>query len=151
MCVILYKPKGEKLPKREILYNCFNNNKDGAGYTFTSKNNVIIKKGYKDFDKLYNDLLKDYKKYSLELHNLIIHFRIGTSGGLTKEKTQPFKITNNVKELNKLYINNNKPSIVHNGIFYDFIYNDKLSDTQNFIKDFLQPLQHSKIKDKDFF
>lgn len=148
MCVIVYKPKKTMLPSEKILKNCFNNNHDGAGYTFTIKNKVVIRKGYQDFKTFYNDLLKDYNKHNLQYHNLILHFRIGTSGGLTKEKTQPFKITNNVKELNKLYIKNKKTSIVHNGVFNKFTYNDNLSDTQNYIKDFLQPLLQSDIKNK---
>lgn len=148
MCVILYKPKKIDIPKKDILKTCYTYNRDGVGYTFTNKHNVIIKKGYKDFNIFYNELLKDYKKYNLKEHNLIIHFRIGTSGGLTKEKTQPFKITNNIKELNKLYIKNKKSSIVHNGVFSDFTYNSNNSDTQNYIKDFLHPLLKSDIKNK---
>lgn len=149
MCVILYKPKKTDLPKYDILENCFYNNNDGAGYTFTSGKNVIIKKGFTNFNDFYKNLLKDYKKNNLKNKNLLIHFRIGTSGGLTKEKTQPFKITSNIKELNKLYIKNKKPSILHNGIFSGFTYNPVLSDTQNYIKDFLQPLLKSKIKNKN--
>ena len=148
MCVIVYKPKNIELPSAEILKNCFKNNKDGAGYTFTNKKNVIVKKGYQDFKEFYSELLKDYKKYNLKEHNLIMHFRIGTSGGLTKEKTQPFKVTDNVKELNKLYIKNRKTSIVHNGVFSRYTYNTNNSDTQNYIKDFLYPLLKSGIRNK---
>lgn len=148
MCVIVYKPKNIELPSKDILKTCYKNNSDGAGYTFTSRHKVIIKKGYQDFDTFYNELLKDYKKYNLANHSLILHFRIGTSGGLTKEKTQPFKITSNIKELNKLYIKNKKASLVHNGVFSEYTYNKELSDTQNYIKDFLQPLLKSKIKNK---
>ena len=148
MCVIVYKPKGINIPDKDILHNCYINNNDGVGYTFTDRKNVVVKKGYKDFELFYKDLLKDYKKHNLKEHNLIMHFRIGTSGGLTKEKTQPFKITNNVKELNKLYIKNKKTSIVHNGVFSNYTYNSNLSDTQNYIKDFLQPLLVSGIRNK---
>ena len=149
MCVILYKPKNVKLPKDNILFNCFMNNDDGAGYTYAVNNNVIVKKGFLNYTDFIKALKKDYKKYNLEKHNLILHFRIGTSGGITKEKTQPFKISNNIKELNKLYVNNKKSSIVHNGVFYKFEYNkNNTSDTQNYIKDFLQPLLASGIKNK---
>lgn len=148
MCVIVYKPKNIDLPNKDILYNCYRNNKDGVGYTFTDRKNVIVKKGYQDFNIFYNELLKDYLKYNLKDKNLILHFRIGTSGGLTKEKTQPFKITDNIKELNKLYIKNKKTSIVHNGVFSSYTYNSKNSDTQNYIKDFLYPLLKSGIRNK---
>lgn len=148
MCVIVYKPKNIELPSKQILHNCYEHNKDGVGYTFTNRKNVIVKKGYQDFKEFYNELLKDYKRYNLKQHNLIIHFRIGTSGGLTKEKTQPFKITNNIDELNKLYIKNKKTSIVHNGVFSRYTYDTKNSDTQNYIKDFLYPLLKSEIRNK---
>lgn len=148
MCVIVYKPKYVDLPSESILRTCSIMNGDGIGYTFVSGKDVVIKKGYMNFEDFYKDLLEDYKKSNLKKHNLIIHFRIGTSGGLTKEKTQPFKISNSIKELNKIYVKNKKASLVHNGILHDFTYDAKNSDTQNYIKDFLQPLLESNIKDK---
>ena len=54
MCVILYKPKNVKLPKDNILFNCFMNNDDGAGYTYAVNNNVIVKKGFLN----YTDFIK---------------------------------------------------------------------------------------------
>lgn len=149
MCVILYKPKKTMLPSEKILKNCYNNNHDGVGYTYTHRNKVIIRKGYTDFNTFYKDLIKDYKKYNLQYHNLLIHFRIGTSGGLAPEKTHPFKITSNVHELNKLYIKNKKTAVLHNGILSSYTYNTELSDTQNYIKDFLTPLLKSKIRNKN--
>ena len=75
MCIIVYKPKKQNLPSKEILKNCYERNADGCGYTFTINNKVAIKKGYFDFDKFYKDVTSDFEKYKLFDKNLIIHFR----------------------------------------------------------------------------
>ena len=148
MCVIVYKPKNQKLPDKTILKNCWENNDDGAGYMFTKNNQVYFKKGFISFKKFYKSLIHDYKSNNLESKNLVLHFRIGTSGGINKEKTHPFIISDNEDRLNQLsgYC---KSAVVHNGIFSDYVYDNKeLSDTQNFIKLFLYPLL--KLADFNF-
>ena len=101
MCIIVYKPVNENIPKRDRLKTCFNNNDDGAGYMFADHNNVIIKKGFKTFDDFYKQLKDDVKKYDLKSKALILHFRIATSGGLDANKTHPFILTNKSKLINK--------------------------------------------------
>ena len=140
MCIIVYKPKNKKLPKKDILNNCFNNNNDGAGYMFSNNNKVIIKKGFDNFNKFYKSVLNDYKKYDLKNKNLVLHFRIGTSGGINQQKTHPFAISDNISLLNKIYLKSDY-GLVHNGILYDYVENKfNLSDTQNFVKTFIYPL-----------
>lgn len=140
MCIIVYKPKQKPLPKKEILQNCFNNNDDGAGYMYAKNNQVFFKKGFLTFDSFYKELKKDYEKNKLDNNNLVMHFRIGTSGGINKEKTHPFIISNNLHDLDKLS-GSGKSCMVHNGILSDYVNNNKeLSDTQNFTKDFLYPV-----------
>lgn len=139
MCIIAIKPKGISLQDEDVLKNCFKNNSDGAGYSFELKHKVIIKKGFMSFKEFYNSLIKDYEQFNLENKNIVMHFRIGTSGGINKEKTHPFMLTDKPDLLNGTSIKCSY-SIAHNGILSDFDYkNSKLSDTQNFIKDFLYP------------
>lgn len=148
MCIIVYKPINEKIPTRDRLKTCFNNNDDGAGYMFADHNNVIIKKGFKTFDDFYKQLKSDVKKYDLKNKALILHFRIGTSGGLDANKTHPFILTNKSKLINKFNgdaITCNA-AVVHNGVLNDYVYGG-LSDTQNFIKDFLYDVYYSNLKD----
>jgi len=151
MCIIVCKPKGEKLPNKQTLKNCFDNNSDGAGFMFTKNNQVYFEKGFFDFEKFYKRLLKEYDDNNLIDKNLVLHFRIGTSGGINKEKTHPFIISNKKEELNKTsgYC---KSALVHNGIISDYVNNNlQLSDTQNFIKNFLYPLlklSHFDFKNK---
>ena len=140
MCIIAYKPKGQALPSKETLQMCWNNNEDGAGYMFANDGRVWISKGFATFDKFYNKLTYDYKRYNLKSKNLVLHFRIGTSGGITPAKTHPFPLTDNVKQLNATRTSC-KYGVAHNGILSDYVYADgKTSDTQNFIKDFLAPI-----------
>lgn len=145
MCVIAYKPKNIDLMDDKIIANMWAINSDGAGYMFVKNDNVIIKKGYLKLNDFLKDLKEDYNREKLKEKNLILHFRIGTSGGITKEKTHPFPLSNNDKLLDALRITNkNNYGIVHNGVLSDYTYNQSLSDTQSFIKDFLFELNNLK-------
>lgn len=128
MCIIVAKKKGFEIPKKDILKNCFNANKDGAGFTYNYNNEVVIKKGYFDFESLYNDLMEVDKKINLKNRGLIIHFRIATHGKIDINTCHPFRIANGL-------------TVAHNGIISNFGYNSKeKSDTQNFVNDCLKSL-----------
>ena len=136
MCIIIAKLRGKELPKKAILQTCWNNNDDGAGFMIAHDGSVEIVKGFLKFDDFYKALKKYDKKYKLKNKNIVIHFRIGTSGGLTSSKTHPFAISKNINDLNATNIKTNV-GVAHNGILSNFTYNSKLSDTQNFVKDFI--------------
>ena len=93
MCIIAIKPKNKDLQDKETLKTCFTRNPDGSGYMFVHDNVVEIKKGYMTFDEFYKDLINDYNKYNLKNQNLVMHFRIGTSGQSKLGCTHPFAIT----------------------------------------------------------
>lgn len=141
MCIIAIKTKGKDLQNKDTLQTCFNRNRDGAGYMFVNdKNEVVIKKGYMTFDNYYKDLMKDYNKYGLKDKNLVMHFRIGTSGQSKLGCTHPFAITNDYNVLNTTHLKTNI-GVCHNGIISN--YNDRLgkySDTQIYIAKVLTPL-----------
>ena len=143
MCIIIAKYRGNKLPKKETLENCFYNNNDGAGIAYTHNGKVFIDKGYNKFDEFYKRLKELNKQYNLKNENVILHFRIGTSGNMDARATHPFPISDNVKKLQAPRLNNLSVAVAHNGVISAYTYKnaDGLSDTQNFIKDFLAPLQ----------
>ena len=141
MCIIVSKEKNYKIPSKKILKNCFTSNPDGAGFMYTYNNKVIIEKGFLTFDEFYERLMEVDKILNLYKKSLVMHFRIGTSGGYTAGACHPFPITDNVKEISNINIAC-KLGMVHNGIISNYVYG-KLSDTQNFVKDFVYPL--SKI------
>ena len=140
MCVIVAKKQGYDLPSEEILRNCFNHNDDGCGYMYQHKEKVIIKKGFMNFKEFYKSIVKDYEEKHLKEQNLVMHFRIGTSGNMDEGATHPFPISSKNKDLTatKIYTD---IGMVHNGVIYEYSHKDsKLSDTQHFIKEFVKPL-----------
>lgn len=150
MCIIAIKPKNKDLQDKEILRTCFMRNTDGAGYMFVNKDHVEIKKGFMTFDEFYNSLITDYKENNLKNQNLVMHFRIGTSGKSKLGCTHPFAITNNYDVLNETRVQANI-GVCHNGIISN--YNDrngKYSDTQIYIAKVLTPLIKLNINSYKF-
>lgn len=149
MCIIVAKEKGKKLPSKDILKTCFDNNSDGAGLMYVQDNKVVIDKGYMTFKSFYKRIKKLQKRFNSDLTDkaIVIHFRIGTSGEKNKSTTHPFPISSNSEDLKKTYIKTDL-GIVHNGIISGYVYGKDLSDTQNFVKDFLEPL---KELNKNFY
>lgn len=151
MCIIVSKEKNIKIPSKQTLKNCFDNNSDGAGLMYTNKNKVIIEKGFMDFENFYNRVLELDKKLNLTKKSLVMHFRIGTSGKNDKATCHPFPITDSFEDLRA---ENTKTDLamVHNGVISSFVYGDILSDTQNFVKDFvscLYSLNKNFLKNKN--
>lgn len=137
MCIIVSKERNVALPTKGTLKTCFINNPDGAGFMYVRDGRVVIDKGYMNFKSFYKRLQELKKEFGNELFDktIVMHFRIGTSGGSDKSVTHPFPLTSDSKELKKIYTFTNV-GIVHNGIIHDYVYG-KMSDTQNFIKDYL--------------
>lgn len=145
MCVIIAKNKNDRLPSIDELKNCFSNNKDGSGFMYTLNHNVIIDKGYMtetDFINRFKYLCKRFNNFDNKC--LVIHCRIGTAGTNTSQNTHPYPITNDVKNLHKLYFKTSL-GIAHNGIITSYnpssIDNkNDINDTQNFILNYLYDL-----------
>lgn len=145
MCIIAVKEKGYKL-NEEYVKNCFLHNSDGAGFMFVDNNKVHIEKGFFDVDKYIERLEELWDNKHLEEKNLVMHFRISTSGGISKETCHPFPITNKLKKLRKTEINCGS-GIVHNGIIGKYAWEEKMSDTQRFILDDVFSLWRLNNKD----
>jgi len=149
MCIIVVKPSGVKLPSKERLQICFNNNKDGAGFMYLKNKMVRIAKGYFTFDQFYNDL-KEVAKKDVPV---VMHFRIVSKGLKNAENTHPFPVTDN-----DLFIKNQnvscKVGIAHNGTISSPILTVSSgdSDTLTFARDFLPLIVYDNPKyyeDKD--
>ena len=141
MCIIVAKPIGKELPKREILRNCFNNNKHGAGIMFNHNNRVYIYKGFMTLDSLYDiiDVLED--KYDLKNKGLVIHFRISTNGKIDKGNCHPYPISNEEKKLRKIKLITKDVAMAHNGTIHLCSGRESyLNDTQFFIKEVISPI-----------
>ena len=116
MCVIIVKDKRGTLPKKETLKNCFERNPDGAGFMYVESGKVVIDKGYMNFKSFYRHYKRLCKKFdNFENKNLVMHMRISTSGGVERENTHPYPITDNFEDMFKLYYRTDV-GLAHNGI-----------------------------------
>jgi hypothetical protein len=128
-------------------------NTDGIGFTFKRKSTgkVFISKGYKN----YEDFLKVYKdKKLLPIDEVLVHLRIGNKGEKSVDMNHPFVISNDRDEilLNHRFVD--KPTLVHNGTFFDYSVNgSRYSDTFFFIERFMSipELQSLLIRDQILF
>lgn len=144
MCIIISKNKNcDRLPTIGELTNCFEYNRDGAGFMYVSNYRVIIEKGFMkldDFLKRFNELCEKYNNFKNK--SLVIHCRIGTSSGNTPENTHPYAVTTKENKLHKLY-DETDLGVVHNGIISAYTPKDRsasVNDTQKFIMEYLAPI-----------
>lgn len=141
MCIIVSKEKGVELPKKDILKNCFENNPDGAGFMYVNNGKVHIEKGFMNFENLSNRLDALNSQIDLKNKNLVLHFRIGTSGKNDASTCHPYPITNKERYLKSTRVACSV-AMVHNGVISNYAYknDNNLNDTQNFVKDFVSYL-----------
>lgn len=144
MCVIAVKPKDIDMPSDERIADMWKTNKDGAGYMYALDDNIYIEKGFMTLDELKTALRMLNEK--LNVRNLtfkdipmVMHFRITTHGGTSRENTHPFPLSTNVEHLRALDVVA-KMGVAHNGVIYSMPVEKELSDTQIFIRDIAYPL-----------
>ena len=108
--------------------NCWNNNRDGGGMIWTdvTTNQLYIYKEIKSFQSFYNKYLEIRKQNPQS--NVVLHFRISTSGGVNETNCHPFQVN---KDL----------AFVHNGVISELNGIDaKRSDTNLFNETYLRKL-----------
>lgn len=140
MCIIVAKKQGLDIPSKEILKSCNTWNNDGAGFMYVNNNNKIqIEKGFMNFESFYNRLMEVDNEYNLKEKGLVMHFRITSVGVTTPENCHPFPISTKISDLKSLNMETSNVAMAHNGTIslYKEGTNKTLSDTQNFIKDFI--------------
>ena len=118
----------------------FENNPDGAGFMYVKDGQVVIDKGYMGYKNIYKKIRKLLE--SEGDRNIVVHFRIGTSGKNDQKTTHPYPISPDTDLLQKLKMTTDL-GMVHNGIIsgYEDKYRPDLNDTQVFIRDFLSILK----------
>ncbi len=142
MCIVVYKPKEIKFPTEEVLRTCFENNPDGAGFMYPSKDGVHIHKGFMSF-KEFDKAIAPFKDKQIPM---VMHFRISTHAGITPEMTQPFPVTNKTRKL-KALDSVARVGVAHNGIISMTSDATKISDTALFIKRYMSML----VKDGKYY
>ncbi len=134
MCLIVVKPKGEKLPLERYLKNGADKNADGIGVSYwkVGEDEVHIKKNFKNIESFLNWMNQTIK----EEDALVIHFRLATHGLKDKGNRHPFPITYNKKLLRETELTC-QMAVSHNGILTQYDSDQTYSDTQKFVVDIL--------------
>jgi len=132
MCIIVVKGAGVPMPSKRVLSVCWQSNPDGAGYMYNGADGrVQIRKGYMSFKSLWRAVRE------LPVENaVVLHFRIGTSGGKEPGLTHPFPVCGNYDRM-RLVSGDAGAAVAHNGIFGSGA--PHVSDTMKFIRDYLSP------------
>lgn len=167
MCVVVYKPKGKKMPKEQTLLDCFLANPDGAGYMFQKDNKVKIKKGFMTFKSFYKSLMDDYSVVGKNT-DFVLHFRISTQGGVNEKLCHPYPISKKMDDLKQTECES-ELGLAHNGIIslttehndygygkwsqygYKYDYNDSYfkvpdyNDTMKFITKYLSLIMKDAV------
>lgn len=142
MCLIIGVPKGVKKDTTflyKAIANGWSGNDHAAGFALKYKgdNRVYInkdswnKRGIKAF-------IDEIKKQNLtEDDELLLHFRIGTSGSNNNTNAHPFVVDSKAAiNIEEGYVT--KPVLVHNGIFSEYSDHASVySDTYMFTKKFM--------------
>ncbi|MBQ0035535.1 MAG: class II glutamine amidotransferase [Firmicutes bacterium] len=122
----------------------FVNNPDGAGYMYYDKTHkcVVIQKGF----MYYEDLISSLKSKKLDDVNVILHFRIGTSGLMDDLNCHPYPVYQKNARRCKTDL-----GVAHNGILHDYTptKSSLINDTQVFIQKVLSNLKKGFQYDTD--
>lgn len=123
MCIIAIQPIGTKI-KENILRNCWESNNDGAGIMYVENGKIIVQRELHNF----NEFMRIKRNADRIGGNIVIHFRIATSGGINEKNLHPFKINESIY-------------FCHNGILdIDVPINSPINDTQIFNNYFMKGL-----------
>ncbi len=145
MCIIAVKPKEKLLFSEETIRQMFLANPDGAGLMYLRPDGKIhIKKGFFDVNELLVYIEKN--RPVLEKTDVILHFRIATSGRRDALGCHPYPVWT----VNRSLSCDVSLAMAHNGILdsYGFRGTPEVNDTQIFIKECLRRLPHNFLRNK---
>lgn len=136
MCLAAYIPPGETLPDG-VFEAAWSHNKDGAGYMFAAKGELIIRKPFYTCGALKAAFIKD--KTAHPDSSFAIHFRFSTHGDLSEQNVHPHVICRG------------EVGLVHNGILHEFSGGpQQLSDTAFFCRTVLAHRRRSRVMNVKF-
>lgn len=117
MCVICYKPKGVKMPQKNVLEAMYLANSNGCGYCTPNE----IHKGI-----YFDDFYKEVKNVSKN-EPCLMHFRLATTGSVKRSNCHPF------------YDGCTDVSFMHNGIF-NVRPNKDITDSEFVFREYFIPI-----------
>lgn len=148
MCIIVAKRRGFDLPMGDTLDVCFDSNPHGAGFMYVLDGSVKIEKGFMNVDSFIKRLTQLDSEIGLKDRNVVMHFRISTSGLVDQGNCHPYPVTTNDSLLRELSVETNL-GMVHNGVISKHIppTDSVFNDTQMFIKNYVSAMH---LKDSEF-
>jgi len=114
MCLIIHKPANTPMPSNRKMKKAFKANPDGAGIGIRFEDSWNVSKGFMAIGNFMREM-KSYKDFLYD-REVILHFRLGTSGMDKPGNCHPFPITDDVNLLRSLDYESNW-IMAHNGIF----------------------------------
>lgn len=114
MCLIIHKPANIPMPSNRKMKKAFKANPDGAGIGIRFKDSWNVSKGFMAIGNFMREM-KSYKDFLYD-REVVLHFRLGTSGMDKPGNCHPFPITDDVNLLRSLDYESNW-IMAHNGIF----------------------------------
>lgn len=112
MCIAILNNSGKL--SRQTIYTCWENNPDGAGFTYWNGNELVVIKelqSKKRFFKLYS------QHRDKSSNPFAVHFRVATCGKIDATNCHPFKVSNKI-------------AFIHNGVIPQLSdYKSNFSDT----------------------
>ncbi len=133
MCIILSCSPYVR-PDDALIDTCWAGNPDGGGYMWADGDTVHVSKGYM--------ALRDYQRALADVPAgvpLVLHMRIGTSGGYGPGATHPYPVCRDMGTLHALDVDC-PVGIAHNGVLTGVPTSATMSDTQSYIRDVVAPL-----------
>ena len=138
MCVIVYKPKGVSIDEQN-LEDCYASNPDGIGLMYQANGRVVVRKGL---------TLPETTGMVASLEgDVVLHFRLATSGDVDAANCHPFAITHDPDVLGS-DAREVRAAIVHNGVMPKWVKQGSAwSDTARFVSKYLANIPR-KTRDK---
>jgi hypothetical protein len=123
----VYKPPGEVV-SLDVLKDCWDGNKDGAGLMFAEDGQLKIAKGFMKW-KSFKKYMKKFDDDRFKRVPMAFHFRIATHGSVNPQNCHPFKVHDDLW-------------FAHNGIIssVDVPKDEDISDTEAFARQYLAAL-----------
>ena len=149
MCLVIGKPKGQKIPKGRKLKFYFQLNPDGFGMSFQHEGAVRTLKGAMTNSEMFELINKARvlsHPVSLRDIDIVFQWRRAVTGSACKRFCHPFPVTPRQDELDSLDVTSDL-ALAHNGTIQDytpFSYGQPIrtpckegdiNDAQEFIKD----------------
>lgn len=134
MCIAICLGKRASITKEQFM-NSWSNNPDGFGMLYASDGVLYSYKNLDNKEEAYAQYMKTHEEFG-EYTDMVLHFRIGTSGKKNLDNCHPFFVNEHL-------------AFVHNGVLDIDLKDKRYSDTWHFNEELKS--MPEKFLDNSFF